>query len=189
MEPNKSSLSNGVMGDSAPDRGAIVPKPPPNATPVLHPWDQGSAVMELQELLCAHGFTLRIDGDFGWRTEAAVWAFQRQKGLRMDGIVSSQTWQALRATVEPGTRTLHRGHIGADVRELQGLLQVCGYDVRRDGIFGEKTHQAVVAFQQHHHLHDDGRVCSVTWNILRAGKPVHPPRPRTRWLPDFSRWW
>ena len=189
MEPTQPDLSNGSRSDTPSSNGATIPTPLPNETLVLHPWDQGNVVVELQELLCAHGFPLRVDGDFGWRTEAAVWAFQRQKGLRMDGIVGHQTWQALRATVEPGTRRLHRGHIGEDVRELQGLLQVCGYNVRRDGIFGHKTYEAVVDFQRHHHLHDDGRVCSVTWNVLRAGKPIHTHRQKTRWLPDFRRWW
>lgn len=36
-----------------------------------------------------------IDGDFGGGTEAAVKAFQRDEGLKPDGIVGEQTWKAL----------------------------------------------------------------------------------------------
>jgi peptidoglycan hydrolase-like protein with peptidoglycan-binding domain len=148
---------------------------PPNL-PVLYPWDVGPAVARMQELLNAHGFPLRADGDFGWRTEAAVKAFQRRHGLRIDGIVGPETWGTLMATVKPGARTLRQGHAGADVYELQGLLQVNGYPVKRNGIFDAETKAAAIAFQREHHLRDDGVVDSVTWALLCNQKtPTRPP--------------
>ena len=36
-----------------------------------------------------------VDGDFGAKTEAAVKAFQKSKGLTADGVVGNKTWQAL----------------------------------------------------------------------------------------------
>ncbi|MFB2971013.1 peptidoglycan-binding protein [Aerosakkonema sp. BLCC-F183] len=36
------------------------------------------------------------------------------------------------------------------MRELQGLLQVHGYNVIRNGIFSSDTKLAVIAFQQKH---------------------------------------
>lgn len=159
------------------------------AGPVLYPWDCGPAVAQLQELLRAHGFRMRIDGDFGSVTEAAVRVFQRQNGLRPDGIADTKTWAALKSTVQPGTRILRRGHTGADVRELQGLLQIHGYSVPRNGIFDDDTKQAAIAFQQKHKLKDNGIVDQITWTILRAGFPLPPPPEQSRWLINFRKWW
>lgn len=157
--------------------------------PTVHPWDRGAAVAELQELLNAHGFKLRVDGDFGYITEAAVKEFQRQRGLRIDGVVGRKTQAALKITVQPGARVLRLGHTGSDVCELQGLLQVCGYSIQRDGIFREETRRAVLAFQQEHKLRETGVVDAVTWRVLR-GKPLPPPPPRrTRWNLNVRHWW
>ena len=139
-------------------------------SPTLYPWDVGPDVAEMQELLRANGFALRIDGDFGWRTEVAVKQFQKRQGIKIDGVVGDQTWTALKNGVQPGTRTLRQGRSGADVAELQGLLQVHGYPVKRDGIFGQETKDAVVDFQQKHRLTGNGVVGSTTWFLLRGRK-------------------
>ncbi|GAB4234827.1 MAG: hypothetical protein Kow00121_62490 [Elainellaceae cyanobacterium] len=148
--------------------GSNVSNAHPFESPDLHPWDVGIAVAEMQELLRTQGFEIRVDGDFGWRTEVAVKRFQRQQGLRVDGIVGRETWVALRSAVKAGTRLLRQGRSGSDVAELQGLLQVHGYPVQRDGIFGTETRQAVVAFQQAHHLSGNGVVGATTWFLLRG---------------------
>ncbi|MBF2002839.1 MAG: peptidoglycan-binding protein [Synechococcales cyanobacterium M58_A2018_015] len=140
--------------------------------PVLYPWDTGPMVAEMQELLYAHGYPLRVDGDFGWRTEVAVKTYQRRNNLRVDGVVGPETWASLKATVKPGSRILREGLTGADVFELQGLLNVCGYPVTRNGFFNAETKAVVMAFQRDHHLHEDGVVDSVTWTVLRGRKAV-----------------
>lgn len=72
------------------------PTPPPSNCPTLRFGSQGASVRELQTLLVAHGFNPGpIDGIFGSRTQSAVIAFQRSKGLVQDGIVGVQTWTAL----------------------------------------------------------------------------------------------
>ena len=69
----------------------------PTATdPTLRQGDSGAAVSELQQLLNAKGINMTVDGVFGNATRAAVVQFQQQNGLVVDGIVGTQTWQALR---------------------------------------------------------------------------------------------
>ncbi|HEY9658509.1 MAG TPA: peptidoglycan-binding protein [Allocoleopsis sp.] len=141
-----------------------------SASPTLYPWDVGPAVAEMQELLRSSGCEIRIDGDFGWRTEVAVKQFQKRHGLKIDGVVGAQTWTALKNNVKAGTRILRLGRSGSDVAELQGLLQIHGYPVQRDGMFGAKTKEAVIDFQQKHRLTGNGVVGSTTWFLLRGKK-------------------
>ena len=69
----------------------------PTATdPTLRQGDSGAAVSELQQLLNAKGINITVDGVFGNATRAAVVQFQQQNGHVVDGIVGTQTWQALR---------------------------------------------------------------------------------------------
>ncbi|MGG6270177.1 peptidoglycan-binding domain-containing protein [Leptolyngbya sp. AN03gr2] len=69
----------------------------PTATdPTLRQGDSGVAVTELQQLLNAKGINIAVDGAFGNATRAAVVQFQQQNGIVADGIVGTQTWQALR---------------------------------------------------------------------------------------------
>ena len=53
----------------------------------------------LQHLLNRTGASLATDGVFGVKTEAAVRAFQRPRGLVSDGIVGDKTWARLTAGV------------------------------------------------------------------------------------------
>ena len=141
----------------------------PLSGPTLRPWDVNPDVIELQELLKAYGFRLAVTGEFDSHTEDAVMIFQQRHRVRVDAIVGPKTWAALKLNVKPGTRVLRKGLSGKDVYELQGLLQVNGYNIRRDGLFGEQTKQAVLDFQQRHKLRDDGIVDRVVWGILQGG--------------------
>lgn len=67
------------------------------------------------------------------------------------------------ATSQP---TLRKGNRGADVRTLQALLGDKGYTVLVDGIFGDKTYEAVKAYQAEHGLLVDGIVGKATWKKL-----------------------
>jgi hypothetical protein len=55
----------------------------------------GDQVRALQNELRKRGYALSVDGWFGEETRTVVLAFQREKGLAQDGIVGSQTLQAL----------------------------------------------------------------------------------------------
>lgn len=70
---------------------------------------KGAAVIEAQGLLKKHGYSLPnhgADGSFGAETENAVRAFQRDKGLTVDGVIGAATWAALLADVDNTTYTV-----------------------------------------------------------------------------------
>jgi peptidoglycan hydrolase-like protein with peptidoglycan-binding domain len=63
---------------------------------VLKKKAKGDAVRALQGVLNAHGFDCgEVDGSFGAKTDAAVRAFQKARGLTVDGIVGEDTWTTL----------------------------------------------------------------------------------------------
>lgn len=66
------------------------------AQPTLREGSKGASVVTLQNKLKAAGFNPgAADGAFGPKTEAAVKAFQRAKGLTADGVVGPKTWDKL----------------------------------------------------------------------------------------------
>ena len=67
------------------------------------------------------------------------------------------------ATSQP---TLRKGNRGTDVRNLQTLLGDKGYTVLVDGLFGNKTYEAVKTFQTDRGLVVDGVVGVKTWKKL-----------------------
>lgn len=74
-----------------------LPDNPVQALPTLRRGDKGEDVERLQERLNAFGTTpsLRVDGDFGLRTEGALRSFQRARALKPDGVCGELTWQEL----------------------------------------------------------------------------------------------
>jgi len=71
-------------------------------TPVINPHpttrkgDKGPVVKELQGILNDKtSYILKIDGDFGNKTLQAVIEFQKEHGLKVDGVVGPLTWSKL----------------------------------------------------------------------------------------------
>ncbi|MGH9102421.1 MAG: peptidoglycan-binding domain-containing protein [Acidimicrobiales bacterium] len=100
-------------------------------------------------------------GCFGHPTEEAVRAFQRWRGLRVDGACGPQTWAALvEAGYRLGDRLLYRRRPvlrGDDVAELQRRLGALGFDAGRlDGMFGDGTLRALCDFQRNVGIPVDG---------------------------------
>ena len=64
-------------------------------TQVLRQGSNGGAVKIAQLALNGKGYRLVGDGVFGQATDSAVRRFQSDRGLQADGIVGTQTWNAL----------------------------------------------------------------------------------------------
>jgi hypothetical protein len=63
--------------------------------PTIKKGAKGEAVMLMQQRLNASGGKLTADGVFGPKTDQALRAFQKQRGLTADGICGPKTWAAL----------------------------------------------------------------------------------------------
>ena len=134
----------------------------------------------------------RINRFFDVQTEDAVKEFQRIFNLTPDGIVGKATWYKIKniynsvknlselysesLTLEEVSkefpRVLQEGDNGIAVSTLQYYLDVIGYFndkvsvIPIDGIFGPRTKQAVIEFQQAFGLTPDGIVGRDTWNKI-----------------------
>ena len=157
---------------------------PEDVLPLLE-GEAGEAVSDVQQRLIALGFGPLTDpsGWFGRATRAAVEAFQRRRGLRVDGICGQHTWQTLvEAGVALGDRPLYRRTPmlrGDDVAELQQRLSALGfYPGRVDGIFGDVTAASLREFQENAALPVDGILGHDTLAELRrvAARSSGPPQ-------------
>jgi N-acetylmuramoyl-L-alanine amidase len=149
----------------------------------LGPGAVGEAVRDVQRRLGALGYGVDdvVGGTYGPLTAEAVRAFQESRGLRVDGICGSDTWNALvEAGYRLGERFLyHRTPMlrGEDVAELQSSLGALGFDAGRvDGICGPDTARAMKEFQLNSGLTPDGICGPDTVSALRrlAGRRAGP---------------
>ncbi|MDX1691302.1 MAG: peptidoglycan-binding protein [Acidimicrobiia bacterium] len=153
----------GSVGSTAPD------------DPTLRPGDRGDGVRRLQQDLTAAGHDPGpIDGVYGPGTIAAVRGFQRAAGLVVDGKAGRNTLARLAEAVDeaddplPVDRPmLRRGDRGDAVGVVQTLLNEAGFPAGSvDGVFGWRTHAALVAFQRSNGLVGDGIAGPNTWGAL-----------------------
>jgi peptidoglycan hydrolase-like protein with peptidoglycan-binding domain len=137
-----------------------------------------SEVAALQVALRAKGLYVGpVDGIAGPDTATGLIAFQRRKGLAVDGIVGPQTQRALGRLGRPqlGTRVLAAPAVGWDVAQLQFTLAWHGFPSGRlDGRFGPRTEAALGRFQRWAGLVVDGRAGPATLAALAAPPAVSP---------------
>ena len=158
------------------------------ASGTLRRGSKGAAVIQLQTALKDLGlYALKIDGIYGKGTQAAVKAFQRKNGLKVDGIAGPKTLGKLYASAgsetaaaaasgKTATRPLQQGCTGDDVKDLQWELWYLGYyDGSAGGVFDEDTRAAVIAFQKAKSLTRDGiagkktlAALDTAWNAAKA---------------------
>jgi peptidoglycan hydrolase-like protein with peptidoglycan-binding domain len=55
---------------------------------------KGKDVVTWQTRMKQRGWTLTIDGNYGPASESVCKQFQKEKKLRVDGIVGKETWDA-----------------------------------------------------------------------------------------------
>ena len=117
---------------------------------------------------------VKVDGRYGSATAMAVKTFQMVAGLHSDGEVGPETWDALYQAaadqsapdnIYPGI-PLRMGQSGATVKSAQQKLQALVPSLEADGDFGEKTREAVQAYQTVEGLNEDGVIGRRTWNDL-----------------------
>jgi murein DD-endopeptidase MepM/ murein hydrolase activator NlpD len=139
-------------------------------------------IAALQVGLRAHGYyTGNVDGVDGPRTSAALEAFQRRRGLLVDGVLGPQTRRALGRLGRHGLggRPLRLGAVGWDVAELQFLLESHGFPLGHvDGGFGFHTVAALRRMQAWAGLATDGVAGPATLRALRRPPARAPYRMR-----------
>jgi len=125
--------------------------------------DRGPVVVEIQTLLAERGFSPGfIDGIYGSLTARAVRSFQAAAGIGVDGVVGTQTLDALNRNVSRVV-IAQRGDHGPSVVEIQNLLAAAGFSPGPvDGWYGVLTAEAVRSFQTDAGLRVDGVVDEAT---------------------------
>jgi peptidoglycan hydrolase-like protein with peptidoglycan-binding domain len=137
--------------------------------PILQFGAEGSAVRELQTLICNfyRAPVLNIDGIFGNQTLKTVQEIQDRFFLTVDGVVGSKTWNVLINRKNAELPVLRVGSQGDLVRRVQQRLAINGYSLGAiDGAFGAKTEAAVKRYQADFHLTVDGVIGEKTWMQL-----------------------
>lgn len=72
-----------------------APKHPTYPGTLIGKGDRGHNVSTVQQRLRDRGWRISVDGIFGSGTDKVVRAFQKEKGLAVDGLVGRKTWDAL----------------------------------------------------------------------------------------------
>lgn len=130
-----------------------------------------NAIVRLQVELANAGFNPgSADGHFGSKTQSALKAYQKARGLAVSGIADTKTWSEINRTcggMVAGAK-VSRGGTGTQVKYLQQALIGMGYLFgTADGRYGSITTEAVRQFQDAYGLSVDGNAGPDTMTSLR----------------------
>lgn len=125
--PQQSAVMSAPTSVSVPEKRPAVPDP-----------NGGQQIAEAQTLLAALGYNVgSVDGRMGSRTEAALKAYEKKSGLKVDGRVDDQLLARLRsetrATPRANEATANeppspRPHPSLTGRVLGGVQRLIGHD-------------------------------------------------------------
>jgi N-acetylmuramoyl-L-alanine amidase len=150
-------------------------------TPRYRMGDSGPAIAEIRTKLSQIGLlddTQPGPNTFDEDVDHAVRHFQQDRGLAVDGIVGPMTYRVLdEARWRFGDRLLSyvvtNPQIGDDVIVLQRRMSELGFDVGRvDGLFGERTGEALREFQRNVGIPADGTCGPGTFKALARLAPI-----------------
>ena len=138
--------------------------------------DDGEIISTIQTRLMELGY---MDSDeptqhFGPLTQSALKAFQRHNGLADDGICGQTTYDML-LKEDAKVYVMQLGDSGPDVEGVQQRLYELGYldnKANIQGVFGDKTSDAVKLFQKKNDLTADGKVGDHTLEMLYGEEVV-----------------
>lgn len=160
---------------------------------VMRKFTSGTDVRWLQKRLYKLGYDLDFDGDFGPSVEKAVRAFQKLAGIVVDGEVYAATIKALKAAKEvrelpkakPKAKPKApafpldsdewygeesrdpRNHSGFDPDDRAAIKKIqAKLGVSVDGIYGDKTADAVERSQRKAKIRVDRAVGPQTWKKM-----------------------
>ncbi|WP_168990452.1 peptidoglycan-binding domain-containing protein [Aureimonas flava] len=142
-------------------------------------------VRDVQTLLAEQGYyEAEVDGRAGQATDLAIRAFQRERGLRVDGMATPLLLAQIRAAgqvedIDPTqVASLETAGVASDassgsgsdmVRQIQaGLADAKVADLQADGILGERTKAAIRTFQALESLDVTGEPSQEVLDRLRA---------------------
>ena len=137
----------------------------------------GPFVKLLQRNLTRAGFATAVDGQFGPGTKSSLMHWEGWKHRRVDGIATRRDRRALRRSARFGTRRLHIGMQGRDVRGLQWHLGRVGYGTAIDGAFGPLTQTAVKRWEGVRDRRVDGVMTRDDQRALRGARRRSTPTP------------
>ena len=131
-------------------------------------------VRTVQETLANRGYKPgAVDGTMSDATQTAVRAFQKSENLQPTGDLNTQTLAALGIPPESASAAAENAVMSdATVRDVQRRLNSRGYRAGRpDGVIGNSTRSALMAFQRSENLQATGNLNRETISALGLTEP------------------